>query len=194
VSTYIALLRAIGGNYTLPMKGLVELLEGMELSDVRTYIQTGNAVFRSEELGPSELPEGISAEIEKRYGFAPRVIALTPQELKEAVASNPYPEAEPRTLHLTFLASTPEDPDLAALERLRKDNERFALEGRTFYFHALTASGSRSSLRVSRGRWASPERRGTGGRSPGSPRWWTRRADHRTGARAVRERGAPLAG
>jgi uncharacterized protein (DUF1697 family) len=69
------------------------------------------------------------------------VIALTPQELKEAVASNPYPEAEPRTLHLTFLASTPEDPDLAALERLRKDNERFALEGRTFYFHAPDGVG-----------------------------------------------------
>ena len=143
MSTYIALLRAIGGNYTLPMKGLVELLERMGLSDVRTYIQTGNAVFRSEELGPSELPEGISAEIEKRYGFAPRVIVLTPQELKEAVASNPYPEAEaePRTLHLTFLASTPEDPDLAALERLRKDSERFALEGRTFYFHAPDGVG-----------------------------------------------------
>jgi uncharacterized protein (DUF1697 family) len=147
MSTYIALLRGIGGNYTLPMKGLVELLEGMGLSDVRTYIQTGNAVFRSEELGPSELSEGISAEIENRYGFAPRVIVLTPEELGAAVASNPYPEAEsePRTLHLTFLASTPEDPDLAALERLRKDNERFTLEGRTFYFHAPDGVG-RSKL------------------------------------------------
>ena len=147
MSTYIALLRGIGGNYTLPMKGLVEILEGMGLSDVRTYIQTGNAVFRSEELGPSELSEGISAEIESRYGFAPRVIVLTPEELGAAVASNPYPEAasEPRTLHLTFLASTPEDPDLAALERLRKDNERFTLEGRTFYFHAPDGVG-RSKL------------------------------------------------
>jgi uncharacterized protein (DUF1697 family) len=147
MSTYIALLRGIGGNYTLPMKGLVEILEGMGLSDVRTYIQTGNAVFRSEELGPSELSEGISAEIENRYGFAPRVIVLTPEELGAAVESNPYPEAEsePRTLHLTFLASTPEDPDLAALERLRKDNERFTLEGRTFYFHAPDGVG-RSKL------------------------------------------------
>ena len=147
MSTYIALLRGIGGKYTLPMKGLLELLEGMGLSDVRTYIQTGNAVFRSEELGPSELSEGISAEIENRYGFAPRVIVLTPEELGAAVASNPYPEAEsePRTLHLTFLASTPEDPDLAALERLRKDNERFTLEGRTFYFHAPDGVG-RSKL------------------------------------------------
>jgi uncharacterized protein (DUF1697 family) len=147
MNTYIALLRGIGGNYTFPMKGLVELLEGMGLSDVKTYIQTGNAIFRSKEMGPSELSERISAGIEDRYGFAPHVIILTPEELREAVASNPYPEAtsEPRTLHLTFLASTPEDPDLAALERLRKDNERFTLEGRTFYFHAPDGVG-RSKL------------------------------------------------
>jgi uncharacterized protein (DUF1697 family) len=70
VSTYIALLRAIGGNYTLPMKGLVELLEGMGLSDVRTYIQTGNAVFRSEELGPSGSPRGSARR--SRRGTASR--------------------------------------------------------------------------------------------------------------------------
>jgi uncharacterized protein (DUF1697 family) len=143
MNTYIALLRGLGGKNTLPMKGLVELMEGMGLRNVRTYIQSGNAIFQSEGMGPSELSEGIRTAIENRYGFAPHVIILTPDELRGAVASNPYREAEsePKTLHLTFLASTPEDPDLISLERIRKDSEQFTLKGRVFYFHAPEGVG-----------------------------------------------------
>ena len=147
MNTYIALLRGIGGRNTLPMKGLVELLEGMGLKSVWTYIQSGNAIFQSGEMGKSELSEGIRTAIENRYGFAPHVIILTPDELRGAVASNPYREAEsePKTLHLTFLASTPEDPDLIGLERIRKDSEQFTLKGKVFYFHAPEGVG-RSKL------------------------------------------------
>lgn len=147
MNTYIALLRGIGGKNTLPMKGLVQLLEGMGLSNVRTYIQSGNAVFQSEEMGPQELSESIKVGIENAYGFAPHVIILTTDELGEAVASNPYPEAEsePKTLHLTFLASVPQSPDLVSLERIRKDSERFTLKGKVFYFHAPEGVG-RSKL------------------------------------------------
>jgi uncharacterized protein (DUF1697 family) len=143
MNTYIALLRGLGGKNSLPMKGLVELMEGMGLRNVRTYIQSGNAIFQSEETSPSKFSEGIRTAIESRYGFAPQVIILTPDELKGAVASNPYREAEsePKTLHLTFLASTPEDPDLSGLERIRKDSERFTLKERVFYFHAPEGVG-----------------------------------------------------
>ena len=145
--TYIALLRGIGGKNTLPMKGLVELMEALGLSYVRTYIQSGNAIFRSKGMGPSELSQKIKTAIEKKYGFAPQVIILTPDELSKAVASNPYreAEAEPKTLHLTFLASTPVSPDLTGLERIRKDTEQFTLKGKVFYFHAPEGVG-RSKL------------------------------------------------
>ena len=141
--TYIALLRGIGGKNTLPMKGFVELLEALGLSHVRTYIQSGNAIFRSERIGLSELSENIKMAIEKKYGFAPHVIVLTAEELREAAASNPYREAEsePKTLHLTFLASTPKSPDLTGLERIQRANEQFTLKGKVFYFHAPDGVG-----------------------------------------------------
>ncbi|ACZ43657.1 protein of unknown function DUF1697 [Thermobaculum terrenum ATCC BAA-798] len=145
--TYIALLRGLGGKYTLPMQGLAEIMLELGLRDVRTYIQSGNAIFRSDRASTGEIAEEISSAINERYGFAPRVIILTPEELREAVASNPYPEAEsaPTTLHLTFLSSVPEHPDLVKLERLRQAGERFTLRGRTFYFHAPNGVG-RSKL------------------------------------------------
>jgi uncharacterized protein (DUF1697 family) len=143
MKTYIALLRGLGGKYTLPMKGLVELMEGMGLNNVRTYIQSGNAIFRSKRIVTTEFSERIKAAIKDKYGFAPHVIILTRDELSEAVASNPYREAEsePKTLHLTFLDSTPKNPNLAYLERIRKDSERFTLKGKVFYFHAPEGVG-----------------------------------------------------
>ena len=49
VSTWIALFRGINvmGSNSLPMKDLAALLQREGFADVRTYIQSGNAVFRS---------------------------------------------------------------------------------------------------------------------------------------------------
>jgi len=55
--TYIALFRGInvGGKNRLPMKDLAATLENVGCQDVATYIQSGNAVFRSEEADASLL-------------------------------------------------------------------------------------------------------------------------------------------
>jgi uncharacterized protein (DUF1697 family) len=146
---YIALFRGInvGGNNLLPMKELKALLEDMALNEVKTYIQSGNVVFRSEENDAGLLAGRIGAEIEDRRGFEPLVLLLQTEELERAMESNPFPEAEPepKTLHLNFLLSIPENPDLGALEELKTANERFELKGRVFYLHAPNGIG-RSKL------------------------------------------------
>ncbi len=143
--TYIALLRAVnvGGVASLPTKDLLRLLEKLGLADVRTYIQSGNAVFRADRNKAARLPAKMRAAIGRKLGFAPEVILLRREDLESAVAANPYPEADaaPASLHLTFLASAPKSPDLAALEKIRKPNERFALKGRVFYLHAPDGAG-----------------------------------------------------
>ena len=49
MKTYIALFRGInvGGRNVLPMKELIASLQGLGFQDVRTYMQSGNVVFRS---------------------------------------------------------------------------------------------------------------------------------------------------
>jgi uncharacterized protein (DUF1697 family) len=68
-------------------------------------------------------------------------------ELAQAMASNPFPEAEsePKTLHLYFLASTPQNPDLQTLDSLKQDNEQFELIDNVFYLYAPDGIG-RSKL------------------------------------------------
>jgi len=149
MTTYIALFRGInvGGKNKLPMKDLVATLENLGCQDVATYIQSGNAVFQSEEQDASLFSETIEAAIKERHGFEPRVLLLASEEMERAMRSNPFPEAEsePKTLHLYFLAAPPEGPDLDALEGIKGDRERFVLGDGVFYLHAPNGIG-RSKL------------------------------------------------
>jgi uncharacterized protein (DUF1697 family) len=158
MATWILLLRGInvGGKNRLPMKELVQALEALKLENVKTYIQSGNVAFEASEqlvegLGDrtTELGEAhrITAAIEASHGFKPRCLILSAAELEEAIASNPFPEAkaEPKSLHLYFLASAPKSPDLAAIEQAKAPSEAFQLIGKVFYLHAPDGIG-RSKL------------------------------------------------
>lgn len=149
MKTYITLLRGInvGGNNILPMKDLVALLEKVGAHRVKTYIQSGNAVFLHNTENASQLSSKISAAIKESHGFEPRVFLLDLVEMEQAMAANPFPEAEsePKALHLYFLAAAPQNPDLKMLESLRQDNEQFKLVDKLFYLYAPDGIG-RSKL------------------------------------------------
>jgi uncharacterized protein (DUF1697 family) len=145
MNTYIALFRGInvGGRNKLPMRDLVDLLRSLGLQSIRTYIQSGNVLFWSDATDPADLSERISAAVNESQGFTPHVLLLTLEEFEAAMESNPYPEvvSEPKTLHLYFLTSRPQNPDLEALESIRSPSERFALKGKVFYLHAPEGIG-----------------------------------------------------
>jgi uncharacterized protein (DUF1697 family) len=149
MKTYIALVRGInvGGNNVLPMKDLVTLLENIGSQNVKTYIQSGNAVFQNREENAPLLSNKIRAAIKKSHGFEPQVLLLEPEDIERAIESNPFPEAEsePKTLHVHFLASMPKNPDLGGLKSIKSDRERFVLKDGVFYLHAPDGIG-RSKL------------------------------------------------
>jgi uncharacterized protein (DUF1697 family) len=153
--TCIALFRGInvGGNNMIPMKDLRLIIEQQGCAEVRTYIQSGNAIFRTPLEDLSLLESRLTAAIARRYGFEPRVVVLTHKELERAAAANPFPEASahPKNLHLFFLVDRPARPDLAGMQGLATPGERFALKGKTFYFYAPDGIGrSRLAARIDR--------------------------------------------
>ena len=123
------------------------MLNALGADDVKTYIQSGNVVFQSKPEIVTDLARKLGVEIRDRHGFEPNILILNRSEFEKAMADNPFPkaEAEPRSLHLGFLASTPEAPDLNKLESLKKDSEQFRLMGRVFYLHTPEGLG-RSKL------------------------------------------------
>ena len=153
MNTFIALFRGInvGGNNILPMSELVEVLKSLKLDNVKTYIQSGNVVFQSKNTNTSELSKEISSTINKSHGFKPKTFLLDVKELEKAIAQNPFPEGEkePKALHLFFLTSVPENPDLEALNSLKKENEQFKLIQKIFYLHAPDGIGqSKLAMKV----------------------------------------------
>lgn len=149
MNIFIALFRGInvGGHNKLPMQELVKTLAGLGFRKIETYIQSGNVVFESDETNQSALADKIRGAIERRHGFVPDVVVLRSDELTEAIESNPYPgaEDEPKTLHLFFMKSAPQKPDLLKLEEIKRENESYTLLGKVFYLHAPDGIG-RSKL------------------------------------------------
>ena len=139
MTTFVALLRGInvGGKHGLPMQDLREILQAQGCKDIKTYIQSGNAVFQARKKR-DELAADIKAAIDEQFGFAPIVHLLTREEFESVLESNPFPEAieTPRFLHVSFLLTSPDKPDLDTLEDLKSPTERFELVGNAFYLHA----------------------------------------------------------
>ena len=152
---HIALFRGInvGGKNMLPMKELAVILEDLGAQKVKTYIQSGNAVFVYKDKGSTQLSKQITAEIKKRHRFEPHVLLFGLEEFERAIEQNPLPEAEtdPTSLHAGFLVAIPEQTDIKRLDSLKSDSERFCLIGRVFYLHAPDGVG-RSKLAAQAGR------------------------------------------
>ena len=145
MNTYVALIRGINlvGRNQLPMASLRSLLEQDGCVDVRTYIQSGNAIFRTRISDPARVAKRLTAAIAKCHGFEPRTLVLTLDELETAAAGNPFKrtESDPKRVHVFFLTETPPNPDLKKLEAI-KSTERYALNGRAFYLHTPDGFGT----------------------------------------------------
>lgn len=128
------------------MKELVQILQGLGCTHVKTYIQSGNAVFLHRAAAPA-LTKKIRAAVAAAKNFEPAVLLLSHEQLKRAAEANPFPEGEkdPSKLHLSFFAAKPKKPDLDLLEELRTESEHFALKPEAFYLHAPDGIG-RSKL------------------------------------------------
>ena len=133
MSIQIALLRGInvGGNRILPMTELVQILTDLGAVNVKTYIQSGNAVYRGN-ISEQALADAIDAA----KGFRPAVLVLPVDSYAAVIAGNPFPDAthDAKSLHLFFLAS-PSLVDEALLMAAKGPEERVVLTERVLYLH-----------------------------------------------------------
>ncbi|AZQ65658.1 DUF1697 domain-containing protein [Silicimonas algicola] len=147
--TTVALLRAVnvGGAGRLPMAVLREALEAAGAEEPRTYIQSGNAVFR----GTAEATE-ILHQIETRAGFRPELLLIPADVFLYIRDANPFPEAadDPKSLHVFFLSEPSPAPE-ADLATAAGETESVRLTERALYLHAPDGIGrSRFVARVER--------------------------------------------
>ncbi len=91
MNQYVALLRGInvGGKNLIKMAELRLCFEGVGLSDVRTYIQSGNVLFRSPEKDMKVLTKKIETALDKAFGYESKVVLRSQQQLRAVVEHAP---------------------------------------------------------------------------------------------------------
>ncbi len=140
MAVIVSMLRGInvGGRNMIKMGALQSLYESLELRPARTYVQSGNVVFKTAERDLARLVVRIEDAIERSFGFRPRVIARTSSELRDVIARNPFAARngiDPSKLLVTFFAA---DPGAEAREKVRgmkADPEELWIEGLELYMY-----------------------------------------------------------
>ncbi len=151
MTVWIGFLRAVnvGGVNRLPMAEFRDMLAGLAhggqgLVGVKTYIQSGNAVFQSD-LPQPVLGAMIADAVLARFGFRPPILLLTRAELEAALAANPFPKAAPDKLHYFFMDRSLPNATAAFLKSLAGPTEEYAFHGKILWLHLPDGIG-RSKL------------------------------------------------
>lgn len=137
--TYIALLRGInvGGRTKIAMADLRALFAELGHEDVKTYIQSGNVVFKTSQ-GRAAVAKELESRIAKDLGVTCSVLLRTKAGLARVLKGNPFlgPETDESKLHVTFLAEKPAAEKVTALDPRYGAPDELAVVGSEGYVHA----------------------------------------------------------
>ncbi|MEV5438813.1 DUF1697 domain-containing protein [Streptomyces sp. NPDC052682] len=145
---YAALLRGINvGGKKVPMADLRTVLEGLGHGDVRTYLQSGQAVFVPDHGDEDSLAAEISQAIERHFGFGVDVLVRDHAYLKAVAEACPFPAADlaPKQLHVTYFSAPVTPERFAEIDQDAYLPEEFRLGDRALYLYVPEGLG-RSKL------------------------------------------------
>jgi uncharacterized protein (DUF1697 family) len=137
---YAVLLRGVnvGKGNRLPMAEFRALLEELGFSDVRTLLNSGNAVFTTPRARKPELiAKAIYDALAERFGFAVDVVVKSKEELDQIVDGNVLAAGcdDPSRLLVVFTQNLSLLPPLAALASLAAEGERLLVRPQAAYLH-----------------------------------------------------------
>jgi uncharacterized protein (DUF1697 family) len=137
MTTFVALLRAVNvsGKNGIPMAELRRALGGMGLTEVETYLQSGNVVFDAKGDDPAKQADAIRDLIAREFKCDVRVLVVTAAELAQAAAANPFVSrvADAKALHATFLFARADADGFAGRELPAQTGERAERAGPVIY-------------------------------------------------------------
>lgn len=143
--TYVSLLRGINvsGHNQIAMAELRALYEACGHRDVSTYLQSGNVVSTTGPRQAVAVARRIEAAITDTLGLHVAVLIRSPRELVEVLAGNPFVarQADPSTLHVTFLRDDPGTVVVPAEDAARCAPDEYAVIGRDVYVHCPNGYG-----------------------------------------------------
>ncbi|SES48878.1 DUF1697 domain-containing protein [Actinokineospora terrae] len=132
MTAYAALLRGVnvGGRSKLPMADLRAVLTGLGYADVRTLLQSGNAVLRTD-ADAADVEQAVERALLAEVGLTTRCLVRTGDELRAVLAGNPFTEADNGSkMVAAFVSSVPDSP---GFDPVTLDPERVRVGDRVIY-------------------------------------------------------------
>jgi uncharacterized protein (DUF1697 family) len=150
---YIAMLRGInvGGHKKIKMDALRRSFEKLGFEEVRTYIQSGNVLFKAGKISGAALSKRIEEKIIADFGFAASVICRSADEMCGIIEGNPFLKLrgiDPKKLHVTFLSRAPSALSVTMLDDLIAPPDQARFQGKEIYFYL--PNGVSSSILMKR--------------------------------------------
>jgi uncharacterized protein (DUF1697 family) len=118
--TYVAFLRGVnvGGKGIVSMAAIKEALVALGLSDVRTYINSGNVIFSTRASDVQQLTARIEKALEQHTGMAIKVLVMDHKVVKRMVDAIPGNWVDDKTMRTYVLLLWKELDDRTILDRL----------------------------------------------------------------------------
>jgi uncharacterized protein (DUF1697 family) len=136
LSAHVVLLRGInvGSHNRIAMPRLREALGEAGFEDVRTYLQSGNVVLRSDAM-PGQVERESKRCIHAEFGLEIDVVVRTAHELAEVVGRDPFGElaSDHKRYQVSFLAAELEPAVAEKVAQTAAPAERVLVSGREIY-------------------------------------------------------------
>jgi uncharacterized protein (DUF1697 family) len=134
---FIVLLRAVmpSGRNKVPMAQLREALSAGGFENVRTYIQSGNALLDTT-LPAREVEQRVRALIKEHIGPDLAIVARTPDQVRTVLEGNPFQTGHDQSrVFFVLMATKPSPAKVKALLAEDFGEEKLAVVGTCAYLY-----------------------------------------------------------
>jgi uncharacterized protein (DUF1697 family) len=153
VAIYVSMLRGInvGGNKRIKMDALRRSFDALGFQQVKTFIQSGNVVYKSAKASTTALSNKIEKRLLEDFGFAVLVVTRTAEEMAGAIKNNSFAAAkgiDQEKLHVMFLSAPPAPDALSKLNAWIAEPEQCRCLGRELYLYLPNGAGESKLLKA----------------------------------------------
>jgi len=149
-NVFVALLRGVnvGGNNMISMSSLKKSFESMGFTDVVTYINSGNIIFKSKEADARKLESKLEKMLAKEYQLESRVVLRSLPEMEQIVEKLPEnwtPDRDWR-YNVIFLRHTIDSKEILRELELKKDIEEVVYCPGALFWSAQISELTRTNM------------------------------------------------
>ncbi len=149
-SIHCALLRGInvGGNNIVSMAKLKTSFEKMGFVNVRTYINSGNVIFQTDEKSTEKLEKKIEASLHKTFKLPIKVVVRSQKEMERVFKNIPkdWTDSKLKRYNVIFLRRSVDSKKILANFNPKPEIEEVIYKPGVLYWSALISGLTRSNM------------------------------------------------